>query len=219
MACELRPPLECAVLLVVLAAILPCAVRAEDVVRVVDGDSLVVESAGREVDVRLAFIDAPERDQPFGEQAAAALARLAGEREVRLALVSGGAYRRIVAEVFAGDRNLGEELVRAGLAWVRQAYSPPRALLELAAQARTARRGLWAEPDPMPPWMWRAARREQAGARRTEQIATPPVRCGSKRYCREMVTCEEAFGYQRQCALDTLDGDGIPCEALCRYRR
>jgi hypothetical protein len=41
--------------------------------------------------------------------------------------------------------------------------------------------------------------------------------CGSKRYCRQMRTCEEARAFLNQCRLSHLDGDkdGVPCEALC----
>ena len=41
--------------------------------------------------------------------------------------------------------------------------------------------------------------------------------CGPKRYCREMVSCEEARHYLSACGLTRLDGDsdGVPCDALC----
>ena len=43
------------------------------------------------------------------------------------------------------------------------------------------------------------------------------VVCGSKRYCRQMNSCEEARAFLNQCGLSRLDGDkdGVPCEALC----
>lgn len=42
--------------------------------------------------------------------------------------------------------------------------------------------------------------------------------CAGKRYCTEMGSCEEAKFYLRQCGLSKLDGDGdgVPCDALCR---
>lgn len=45
-----------------------------------------------------------------------------------------------------------------------------------------------------------------------------PYECGKKRYCREMSSCEEAMFYFRNCGLAHLDGDGdgVPCENLCR---
>ena len=42
--------------------------------------------------------------------------------------------------------------------------------------------------------------------------------CGSKRVCKEMSSCDEAYFYLNQCGLQRLDRDhdGIPCEAICR---
>ena len=43
------------------------------------------------------------------------------------------------------------------------------------------------------------------------------VVCGSKRFCRQMNSCEEARAFLSQCGLGRLDGDkdGVPCEVLC----
>ena len=43
------------------------------------------------------------------------------------------------------------------------------------------------------------------------------VVCGSKRYCRQMDSCEEAIAFLNQCGLSRLDGDkdGVPYEAFC----
>ena len=40
---------------------------------------------------------------------------------------------------------------------------------------------------------------------------------GSKRYCRQMNSCEEARAFLNQCGLSRLDSDkdGVPCEVLC----
>ncbi len=42
--------------------------------------------------------------------------------------------------------------------------------------------------------------------------------CGSKRTCRQMLSCEEATFYLTQCGVRSLDGngDGIACNGLCR---
>ena len=84
---------------------------------------------------------------------------------------------------------------------------------------------LWALPEAErdPPWEWRAARRR--GSATTAVPAHPrpvagPVVCGSRTYCREMASCAEARAYLEQCGLKRLDGDGdgVPCESLCRGR-
>ena len=196
------------------------AAFAEPVKRVKDGDSLVIESGGREVEIRLAgSIDAPELNQAHGRQARAELRSLVEGREVELKLFEGDAYRRIIARVLVGGLDVSEEMVRRGFAWVRRAYEPAPELIRLEEQARAAGRGLWAEADPVPPWIWR----KTAGRSRRDPKPSviPTVECGAKRYCREMSSCEEALAHFQQCKLGRLDGDrnGIPCERLCRYYR
>jgi len=83
-------------------------------------------------------------------------------------------------------------------------------------EAREAQRGLWALPEAqrVPPWEWRHGGRQPAEAAPSERTAAA---YGSKRYCREMVSCDEARHYLSACGLTRLDGDsdGIPCDALC----
>jgi len=61
------------------------------------------------------------------------------------------------------------------------------------------------------------------GAKASSLPVSAPARtttaaCGSKRYCKEMADCAEAKHYLNDCGVTTLDGDGdgVPCEALCR---
>ena len=198
------------------------------VVRVKDGDSLVVLSGGREVDVRLAYIDAPELKQAHGRQAGAALRSLVGDRRVELELIGGDVHGRIVARVLRGTIDVNAEMVRRGFAWVRREFRHPPTLARIEGQARASRRGLWARADPVPPWVWRKSTRKKkggereraatGGSKRTAAARDPAVRCGTKRYCRQMTSCKEARAYLRKCGLSKLDGDrdGVPCEKLCR---
>jgi endonuclease YncB( thermonuclease family) len=130
-----------------------------EVVAVHDGDTLSVLAGGRTVRVRLACIDAPEQGQPFGSRARQRLAQEAMRRAVRVEVVDRDGYGRTVGRVWADGRLVNLELVRAGLAW-HYAYHCPddRALAAAEEEARTARRGLWAEPDPVAPWQWRRRR-------------------------------------------------------------
>ena len=198
----------------------------EQVVRVKDGDSLVVASAGREVDVRLAGIDAPELRQARGMEARTALETLVAGRDVELQLVGGDAYRRIVAHVLVDGLDVNAEMVRRGLAWVPRQYDPAPALVRQEHEAQAAGRGVWSDAKPTPPWVWRKASR--GAAKRTRAAAAPEdatpdtvaeadVQCGSKRYCKEMTSCAEAKAFLSQCGLRGMDGDrdGVPCEKLC----
>jgi endonuclease YncB( thermonuclease family) len=77
-----------AVRAVVLAVSLLCAWSAQAatyaarVVSITDGDTLHAVYEGREIIVRLRWIDAPEKGQPFGDQAREALGKLVAEQVV-----------------------------------------------------------------------------------------------------------------------------------------
>jgi len=53
------------------------------------------------------------------------------------------------------NRNLNKELLATGLAWHYKKYSRDPNLAKLVFEAKAAKRGLWTEPDPVPPWEWR----------------------------------------------------------------
>ncbi len=84
-------------------------------------------------------------------------------------------------------------------------------VVALQAEAQQVRRGLWAGVAPTPPWAFRKTH----GATYEMEAASNP--CGKKRYCSQMVSCDEARFYLTQCRVKTLDkdGDGVPCESLC----
>src|SRR5882724_9780826 len=72
-------------------------------------------------------------------------------------------YGGIVADARLPDgRSLNR--VRAGLAWWDRRYSNDPELAGLEAEARAARRGLWADPHPVAPWDW-GKKRITAGPR------------------------------------------------------
>lgn len=59
--------------------------------------------------------------------------------------------------VFLPDgMNLNQELVKQGWCWWYRKYAPEDTVLEgLEKAARDARKGLWADAQPVPPWEWR----------------------------------------------------------------
>ncbi len=194
------------------------------VVGISDGDTLSLRIDGRErMGIRLAGIDAPELDQPYGVEARRALASLARDRTARVEVVDRDAYGRLVGTVYIGGRNINAALVAEGAAWVYRGYNHDPQLLVLEARARAARRGLWGLPAwrRAPPWEWRRQDSPPATRPSNRPQANRPValfRCGAKRTCREMASCEEAKFYLTICGVKRLDGDGngMPCERLCR---
>jgi micrococcal nuclease len=128
------------------------------VIAVHDGDTISVLRQGRSVRLRLHGIDAPELGQAFGRAAKQMTSSLVFKRDVRVVPVDIDEYGRLVARVFVGATNLNLELVRRGLAWHYTRYSHDAALARAEREARAARRGLWADPRPVPPWVWRYSR-------------------------------------------------------------
>jgi micrococcal nuclease len=60
--------------------------------------------------------------------------------------------------ILPDGKNLNQELVKAGMAWWYRKYSNDSTLGQLEEKARVAKRGLWADPNPMPPWDFRPKR-------------------------------------------------------------
>jgi endonuclease YncB( thermonuclease family) len=47
-------------------------------------------------------------------------------------------------------------MVKEGWCWWYRMYAPADTALEkLEREARAAKKGLWADPHPVPPWEWR----------------------------------------------------------------
>ncbi len=138
------------------------------VVGVADGDTLTVLDGTRQVRVRLWGIDAPERGQPWSRSSREALAARAMHRNAVVATRGADGYGRTLARVSVDGVDVGAAQVRAGKAWVYRRYTHDAALVAIEDDARAARRGLWSQNDPEPPWIYRArehARPQKSGRR------------------------------------------------------
>jgi endonuclease YncB( thermonuclease family) len=136
------------------------------VLRVIDGDSLMLEASGAQHRVALAGIDAPELNQPWGDSAARRLQdTLTGAFVVVSAQRPGGAGGLSGSIEFKG-RDVALDLLYEGLAWSTATMGIPDSDREhpydrAERAAREARRGLWSDARPIPPWQWRAAPRQR----------------------------------------------------------
>lgn len=190
------------------------------VVKVSDGDTIQVMHGDHGEKIRLASIDCPEKKQAFGQAAKRVTLDLAAQKIVTVKVETTDRYGRTVGEVILPDgRSLNRELVRAGYAWWYRKYSSDTTLGLLESEARAASRGLWVDPNPVPPWEWRHGEKKVASPIvPTQRYLGNTKECGQKRNCKEMISCEEAMFFLRNCEVSSLDrdGDGIPCESLCR---
>ena len=139
------------------------------VVKVLDGDSLQVRREGRLVEIRLYGIDTPEYRQAYSTKARQFTREMLSKQTVAVEEKDVDRYGRIVALVSCQGRLVNRELVRAGLAWYYPRYCRSQPLCgELAVLeqgARTARLGLWADPQPVAPWEWKRQQRSGSAGR------------------------------------------------------
>lgn len=132
------------------------------VTRVFDGDSFIVTAAGgKTIEVRLAGIDAPEKNQPYADSARSALRGLILDRKLRLEVLDVDRYGRKVAHAYREPDGLdvNAELIRRGHVWVYRRRAYDTSLYDLERDAREQKLGLWALPESErePPWRWRRA--------------------------------------------------------------
>ena len=135
------------------------------VVWVTDADSLRAEIKGSIMEIRLADIDAPERDQPYAWQATLELIDLVRDREILIVPRDVDRYGRVVARVHVNGIDVCHQLVARGAAWFYPEYAEDESLFLVEEEARDVSRGLWALPveERIEPWEWRRRQRAAAG--------------------------------------------------------
>lgn len=137
-----------------------------------DGDTItVLDAAKAQYKIRVSGIDAPEKNQAFGQVSKENLSRLVFNKEVDVEWSKHDRYKRIVGKVLVASPNCqglcarnfdaGLSQINAGLAWWYRKYAneqspedlPKYEQAELGAQSR--HQGLWGDKAPIAPWDWR----------------------------------------------------------------
>ena len=147
--------------------------------------------------VKLSGVDAPERTQRFGPQATQLAGEWLGTRPIEIAVDKIDKEGRIYGRVTVDGRDVGLELIKAGMAWCdpADAKAVPAPVRERytteCAQAKDQRRGLWIDANPTPPWEHR----------KIPQFAPPPgVQQPTSKSCQEIgyqtVQCDDGKTYR-----------------------
>ena len=132
------------------------------VIGISDGDTITVLYRGHPEKIRLEGVDCPENTQAFGQRTKQFTSDLAFSKVVTVRGVEKrDRYGRVLGEVILPDgRSLNHELLRAGFAWWYRKYSKDLQLERMESEARSAKKGLWTEQAPIPPWEWRLFNRQ-----------------------------------------------------------
>ncbi|MBM9602959.1 thermonuclease family protein [Desulfopila inferna] len=128
------------------------------VVKVVDGDTIVIKSGHTTKLIRLWGIDTPEWDQPFSGETKTFVKELLLNKRVYLEPLYLDKYNREIAQVYISDINVSRLLVEKGYAWVHVYYCNKKICSfwkRLQKKARNAHTGLWGKGRPVAPWKWK----------------------------------------------------------------
>lgn len=150
-------------------------------VGVADGDTISVMHDGREEKIRLFGIDCPEGGQAYGSKAKECTSALVFGKTVGVEVKDRDQYGRTVAVVYGPDGNsVNYAIVAAGFAWWYRHYAPgDRTFERLEAEAKANKRGLWADPNAIPPWDYRQGSVAASSPSPPAASAPPPAASAS----------------------------------------
>lgn len=132
------------------------------VLRVSDGDTITLLTNNKKrINVRLAYIDAPELNQVFGQISKLKLKKLLNAQTVKIDVHTLDKWDRLVGTVYLNNQDINLEMINMGMAWHYKLYArsqvhSARLLYKNAEQhAKKMGIGLWANTEQIPPWDWR----------------------------------------------------------------
>ena len=147
--------------------LLPCLSLAwsGEVVGITDEDTITILNSKTLKDVKICLygIDTPEKGQAFSKRARQFTSKMVYGKVVEVKVMTTDRYGRTVAMIYAEKTLLNEELLKAGLAWVYWKYCHHpicESWKNFQIGARMDRRGLWFDPNRIPPWEFRRKRRK-----------------------------------------------------------
>lgn len=123
------------------------------VTRIVDGDTAICGQNR----IRLAVIDAPELNQPYGRDAKQCLSDLILNQNINYNSNKKDQYGRIVARCYLNGVDISLYMIKYGCAWAYMTTT--KKLVEAQRAAKETKIGLWEHENPIPPWQYRKGAR------------------------------------------------------------
>ena len=126
------------------------------VIEINDGDEITIFNMNRPVRIRLIGMDAPERNQPFGDIARQHLSDLVYNKQVLVEYSGIGEHSSLIGRVLLNDLDISAQMIRDGAAWFDSRATLSDSQREIYFQseqaARKEHRGLWQSEGAIPPW-------------------------------------------------------------------
>jgi micrococcal nuclease len=127
------------------------------VIAIKDGDTVVViDSLNTQTTLRLAEVDCPEKNQPFGTKAKQFTSDQVYLKTIKYVITDTDRYGRSIAMIYYdNNKYLSAEIIRSGMGWHYKKYSKSIELAEIEIEAQKAKRGLWIDKNAISPSDWR----------------------------------------------------------------
>ena len=127
------------------------------VVGIKDGDTVVVlDSLNNQTTLRLAEVDTPEKNQPFGTKAKQFTSDQIYRKTIKYIVTDTDRYGRSIAMIYYdANKYLSAEIIKAGMGWHYKRYSTSKELALFEDNAKKNKIGLWIDNNPIEPYLWR----------------------------------------------------------------
>lgn len=132
------------------------------VIAVSDGDTLTcyrLNLRRSQTKLRFAYIDAPESTQSYGAESKRLVKKMVYRKFVRVKITDVDRYGRCVGVIYRFRRNINEEMIKRGAAWVYEEYikdpKQRKHMISLQSKASKNKKGLWRANRPVRPSIYR----------------------------------------------------------------
>jgi endonuclease YncB( thermonuclease family) len=162
------------------------------VVEVNDGDVITVFNLNRPVRIKLLAVDAPERDQTFGDLAKKHLTELVYDKSVLVEYSGIASDGSLVGRVTLNSVDVGAQMIRDGAAWFdasnqdRLSASDREVYQQSELAARNEKRGLWQGENPIAPWEFVRAKTLRTQPSASLNAVRPATKTDPKRPASEL---------------------------------
>lgn len=132
------------------------------VIRVSDGDTILLQSGSHRIKVRMYGIDAPELKQNYGEDSKNYLEKRILNKNVDVKVINEDKYGRKVGKVFYKNKDINLEMIKTGNAWFYEYHAKKEKEYRKASKsAQEQKLGLWKDKNPQNPRNFRLEHRRE----------------------------------------------------------
>lgn len=146
------------IILIVVALGISCLAYAQNysgtIIKVTDGDTFVFQTEEGSLKIRMEGIDAPEKNQPYGQQSKIFLEKYLYKNGM-VKKTGVDKYGRTLGTLFIDGVDINKKSIEEGWSWHYKKYNKDQELAKAEITARNNKKGLWQDNNPVEPWIWR----------------------------------------------------------------